>query len=75
MASVMHRAAYIDDENAPKEKELLSRLVVENKVQKYYYLEMLMIFMFGNTNFLFVLCRVLGKCSNYLVNTVQAVNY
>ncbi|XP_077293424.1 FGFR1 oncogene partner 2 homolog [Arctopsyche grandis] len=31
MASVMHRAAYIDDENAPKEKELLSRLVLENK--------------------------------------------
>ena len=29
----MHRAAYIDDENAPKEKELLSRLVVENKVK------------------------------------------
>lgn len=32
MASVMHRAAFIDDENAPKEEELLSQLVIENKV-------------------------------------------
>lgn len=44
MASVMHRAAYIDDENAPKEKELLSRLVVENKVKNINVLIKLMFY-------------------------------